>query len=104
MAAADGIDLRMPYQSDPVSRAKINAGGMDDVDLHLSQVAQMVWEGFFEHLDVAPVEVAGVTEDGGGTPSVRSARCESFDDLGEWVEGAIACRDAGIPRSRLSAS
>jgi succinyl-CoA:acetate CoA-transferase len=25
LAAADGIDLRMPYQSDPVSRAKINA-------------------------------------------------------------------------------
>ena len=31
----------------------------------------------------------------GRTPWVRSARCESFDDLGEWVEGAIACRDAG---------
>jgi|SRR5450755_1302509 acyl-CoA hydrolase len=25
LAAAGGIDLRMPYQSDPVSRAKINA-------------------------------------------------------------------------------
>jgi hypothetical protein len=34
---------------------------------------------------------------------VRSGGCESFDDLGEWVEGAIACRDAGIPRSRSSA-
>ena len=28
LAAADGIELRMPYQSDPVSRAKINAGAM----------------------------------------------------------------------------
>jgi acyl-CoA hydrolase len=45
LAAADGIDLRMPYQSDPVSRAKINAGGMDYLDLHLSHVAQMVWKG-----------------------------------------------------------
>jgi succinyl-CoA:acetate CoA-transferase len=42
LAAADGIDLRMPYQSDPVSRAKINAGLLDYVDLHLSHVAQMV--------------------------------------------------------------
>jgi predicted RecB family nuclease len=40
----------------------------------------------------------------GRTPWVRSACCESFDDLGDWVEGAIACRDAGIRRSRLSAS
>src|SRR5450432_1062450 len=34
LAAADGIDLRIPYQS--VSRAKINAGEMDYLDLHLS--------------------------------------------------------------------
>src|SRR3954468_20835 len=26
LAAADGIELRLPYQSDPVSREKINAG------------------------------------------------------------------------------
>src|SRR3954463_1792199 len=28
LAAVDGIDLRLPYQSDPVSREKINAGQM----------------------------------------------------------------------------
>jgi succinyl-CoA:acetate CoA-transferase len=59
LAAVDGIELRMPYQSDPVSRAKINAGQMDYLDLHLSEVAQMVWEGFFGHLDVALIEVFG---------------------------------------------
>jgi len=53
LAQVDGIDLRMPYQSDPVSRAKINAGQMDYLDVHLSHVAQMVWEGFFGQLDVA---------------------------------------------------
>ena len=40
----------------------------------------------------------------GGTPWDRSGCCESFDDLVEWVEGAIACRDAGIRRSRSSGS
>jgi hypothetical protein len=40
----------------------------------------------------------------GRTPSVRSARCESFDDPVEWVEGAFVCRDAGTRRSRLSGS
>ena len=44
LAAADGIQLRMPYQSDPVSRAKINDGVMGYTDVHLSHVAQMVWE------------------------------------------------------------
>ena len=36
LAAADGIELRMPYQSDPVSRAKINAGAIGYMDVHLS--------------------------------------------------------------------
>jgi succinyl-CoA:acetate CoA-transferase len=29
LAAADGIDLRLPYQSDPVTREKINSGQME---------------------------------------------------------------------------
>ena len=45
LAAVDGIDLRMPYQSDPVTRAKINAGLLDYLDIHLSHVAQMVVGG-----------------------------------------------------------
>lgn len=69
LAAVDGIELRMPYQSDPVTRAKINAGTMGYLDLHLSHVAQMVWEGFFGHLDVALIEVAGITEAGELIPS-----------------------------------
>jgi succinyl-CoA:acetate CoA-transferase len=64
LAEVEGIDLRMPYQSDPVSRAKINAGLMEYMDIHLSHVAQMVWEGFFGHMDVAVIEVAGITADG----------------------------------------
>ena len=59
LAAADGIELRLPYQSDPVSRAKINAGTMEYIDVHLSHVAQMVWEGFLGHLDVALSRSAG---------------------------------------------
>ena len=69
LAAAGGIDLRMPYQSDSVTRAKINAGLLDYVDVHLSHVAKMVAEGLFGHLDVALVEVAGVTADGALIPS-----------------------------------
>ena len=69
LAAVDGIDLRMPYQSDPVTRAKINAGTLEYVDVHLSHVAQMVAEGVFGHLDIALIEVTGVTADGALIPS-----------------------------------
>src|SRR5450432_1332175 len=85
LAAADGIDLRIPYQSDPVSRAKINAGEMDYLDLHLSHVAQMVVEGFFGHLDVALVEVAGVTEDGDLVPSSSVGNSKTWLDLADRV-------------------
>src|SRR5215212_8734463 len=69
LAAADGIELRLPYQSDPISREKINSGHMEYIDVHLSHVAQMVWEGFLGHLDVALVEVSGITADGDLIPS-----------------------------------
>src|SRR3954452_17112308 len=69
LAAADGIELRLPYQSDPVSREKINAGRMEYIDVHLSHVAQMAWMGFLGKLDVALVEVSGITEEGHLVPS-----------------------------------
>jgi succinyl-CoA:acetate CoA-transferase len=85
LAAADGIDLRMPYQSDPVTRAKINAGLLDYVDLHLSHVAQMVTEGFFGHLDVALIEVAGITDDGALIPSSSVGNNPTWIDQAERV-------------------
>ncbi len=85
LAAVDGIDLRMPYQSDPVSRAKINAGLLDYLDLHLSHVAQMVWEGFFGRLDVALIEVSGVTEDGALIPSSSVGNNKTWIDMADKV-------------------
>src|ERR1019366_8627313 len=85
LAAVDGIDLRMPYQSDPVSRAKINAGLLDYVDVHLSHVAQMVSEGFFGQLDVALVEVAGITADGTLIPSSSVGNNTTWIDMADRV-------------------
>lgn len=85
LASVDGVDLRMPYQSDPVSRAKINSGAIDYLDVHLSHVAQMVWEGFFGHLDVAVVEVAGVTADGELIPSSSVGNNKTWIDLADRV-------------------
>jgi succinyl-CoA:acetate CoA-transferase len=85
LSAVDGIDLRLPYMSDPVSRAKINAGEMDYLDLHLSHVAQMAWEGFFGHLDIALVEVAGITADGALIPSSSVGNNKTWLELADKV-------------------
>ena len=69
LAEANGVEMRLPYQSDPVTRRKINSGDMEYIDVHLSHVAPLVREGFFGPLDVAVLEVAGVTEDGALIPA-----------------------------------
>jgi succinyl-CoA:acetate CoA-transferase len=69
LAKANGIEFRLPYNSDPIAREQINAGAMEYLDIHLSQVAPMAWEGFFGPLDVAVVEVTGIRSDGALIPS-----------------------------------
>ncbi|MDN5790105.1 MAG: acetyl-CoA hydrolase/transferase family protein [Micrococcales bacterium] len=85
LAEADGIELRLPYQSDPVSRAKINAGRMDYIDVHLSHVAQMAWEGFLGPLGVALVEIAGITEQGHLIPSSSIGNNKTWIDIADKV-------------------
>ncbi len=69
LAMVDGMNLRLPYQSDPVSRKKINAGEMEYTDIHLSHVAPFVRNGFLGKLNVALIEVTKIKEDGSIVPS-----------------------------------
>lgn len=69
LAKADGIEFRLPYNSDPVAREKINRGEMEYFDMHLSQVAPVAWQGFLGPLDTAVVEISGIREDGSLIPS-----------------------------------
>ncbi|MDR3469400.1 MAG: acetyl-CoA hydrolase/transferase family protein [Xanthobacteraceae bacterium] len=69
LAKADGVEFRLPYNSDPVAREKINRGEMEYFDMHLSQVAPMAWQGFLGPLDTAVVEVTAVRPDGALIPS-----------------------------------
>ena len=85
LANADGIELRLPYQSDPTCRKRINAGEMDYIDIHLSQVAQFVWFGFFGNLDVSVVEVAAILEDGRLIPSSSIGNNKTWLDQADKV-------------------
>lgn len=82
LARAKGMELRLPYQSDPVLREQINAGELEYIDIHLSHVAQHTWFGFFGAIDVAVVEVAGILADGRLIPS------SSVGNNKTWLEQA----------------
>jgi succinyl-CoA:acetate CoA-transferase len=85
LAAAHGVDMRMPYQSDPTCRRQINAGDVQYMDIHLSHVAPFVWFGFFGKLDVAVVEVAGVLPDGRLIPSSSVGNNKTWLDQADKV-------------------
>jgi len=82
LARANGVEFRLPYNSDPVARDRINRGEMDYFDMHLSQVAPMAWQGFLGPLNVAVVEVTGIRPDGALIPS------SSVGNNKTWLERA----------------
>jgi succinyl-CoA:acetate CoA-transferase len=82
LAKVNGIEYRLPYNSDPDVRDRINRGEMDYFDMHLSQVAPMAWQGFLGPLDTAVIEVTGVRPDGKLIPS------SSIGNNKTWLERA----------------
>lgn len=85
LARADGIEFRLPYNSDPIAREKINRGEMAYFDMHLSQVAPAAWQGILGPLDTAVVEVSGVREDGTLIPSSSVGNNKTWFDRASQV-------------------
>ena len=85
LARAGGIDFRLPYQSDPELRTRINNGQIDYMDIHLGHVAQYAWFGFLGRIDVAVVEVTAILEDGRLVPSTSVGNNKTWLDLADKV-------------------
>lgn len=85
LAMADGVELRLPYQSDPTSRHHINAGHMEYIDLHLSHVPQFVRFGFLGKLDFAIIEVTSILEDGRLVPATSVGNNKTWLDVADNV-------------------
>jgi succinyl-CoA:acetate CoA-transferase len=83
LAMAGGMHLRLPYQSGPETRKRINAGEMDYMDIHLSHVAQFVEYGFLGKMDVALIEVTAIVEDGRVVPSSSLGNNKTWIDCAE---------------------
>ncbi|MGL3807708.1 acetyl-CoA hydrolase/transferase family protein [Paeniglutamicibacter sp. R2-26] len=85
LARAGGMELRLPYMSDPELRRRINDGEMEYMDIHLSHVAQHAWFGFYGKIDLAIIEVVGVTEDGRLIPSSSVGNNKTWLDMADKV-------------------
>lgn len=85
LAETGGMKTRLPYQSDPATRAKINSGETDYIDIHLSHLGPLVREGFLGALDVAVIEVTAVTDDGRLVPSSSVGNNKVWLDEAEKV-------------------
>jgi len=85
LARAGGIDFRLPYQSDPELRSRINRGEIEYMDIHLGHVAQYAWFGFFGKIDMAVIEVAGILPDGRLIPSTSVGNNKTWLDLADKV-------------------
>ncbi|WP_311515034.1 acetyl-CoA hydrolase/transferase family protein [Oligella urethralis] len=85
LAEVDGIEMRLPYQSDPTCRKKINSGKMQYMDIHLSHVAQHAWFGFYGKLNIAVIEVAGIREDGSLIPAGSVGNNKTWIDQADQV-------------------
>jgi succinyl-CoA:acetate CoA-transferase len=85
LAMVGGMQLRLPYQSDPITRRLINAGEMHYMDIHLSHVAQYVEYGFLGKLDLAVIEVTAILENGQVVPSTSVGNNQTWIECAEKV-------------------
>jgi succinyl-CoA:acetate CoA-transferase len=78
MAEAGLLARRLPFQSDAALRRKINAGEVMFIDQHLSETAEQLRSYSLAPVDIAVIEAAAITEDGGIVPTMSVGNSASF--------------------------
>lgn len=85
LARVNGINRRFPYQTNKDIRNGANSGKIKYSDLHLSHLAQQVRYGFFGDCDVAIIEAACITEDGGIVPTTSVGNSPTYVTMAKKV-------------------
>lgn len=86
LAKVNGINKRLPYQTDNTLRRSVNTGGVKYCDLHLSQTAQMSRYGFLGgKVDVAIIEACAITAEGHLIPTTSLGNSASFVQSADCV-------------------
>ncbi|MDR0233724.1 MAG: succinate CoA transferase, partial [Zoogloeaceae bacterium] len=81
----NGVNMRLPYQSDPDCRNRINSGDAWYMDVHLSEVAQNTMWGHYGKLNVALIEIVAILEDGRLVPSTSVGVNPTWLELADRV-------------------
>lgn len=79
------IRRRYPYQTDSTLRNAINTGNVEYNDMHLSHSAQYLKYGFLGKMDVAIIEAAAITEEGGLVPTTSVGNSNIFIECAKKV-------------------
>ncbi|SOE00422.1 acetyl-CoA hydrolase/transferase family protein [Caenispirillum bisanense] len=85
LAEANVLARRLPFQSDPALRKRINAGEVMFVDQHLSETVEMLRSRQLGPVDVAIVEAVMIKEDGSIVPTTSVGNSATFAMLAEKV-------------------
>ena len=85
LAEAHVTARRMPFQSDPGLRRAINAGEVMFIDQHLSETVEQLRTRQIPAVDIAVIEAAAITEEGGIIPTSSVGNSASFAILAPKV-------------------
>ena len=85
LVEAKALHKRMPFQVDGVLRKAINNGEVLFLDQHLSETAEMEQNGHLPKIDVAVIEAAMITEDGGIIPTTSVGNSLTFAEMADKV-------------------
>ncbi|MET3130070.1 succinyl-CoA:acetate CoA-transferase [Oxalobacteraceae bacterium GrIS 1.11] len=78
MAEAGLLARRLPFQSDPALRRKINAGEVMYIDQHLSETAEQLRSHSLAPIDIAVIEATAILADGSIVPTMAVGNSASF--------------------------
>lgn len=85
MAEAGIINLRFPYNANPILRKQINEGDAFYIDQHLSHNAEYVRQGVLPKVNYAIIEAAAITEDGMIIPTGSVGNSPIFVETADHV-------------------
>lgn len=78
LATANALYRRMPFQSDPALRGKINTGETLFIDQHLSETAELLANGHLPAVDLAVIEATMMDEEGNIVPTTSVGNSATF--------------------------
>ena len=78
LARAGIVHKRLPFQSDPLMRRKINEGEILYTDHHLSHTAELIRDGVIGPVDFAIIEAISITKDGMIIPTTSVGNSSIF--------------------------